>query len=181
MKLIIHDLSNEKLENLKSELEKEDKSINIIKKSINQGSIIIDKDVCIISNNKKIKSCMGCFDCWIKTPGKCKIRDGYENLSKLYLKAEKVIIISQCFYGSYSPFVKNILDRTIPYLLPFFKFKNKEMHHTTRSKTKFDLNVYFYGKNLTRSEKITAKKTVKANSINLNVKNFKVLFFENYD
>ena len=31
MKLIIHDLSNEKLENLKSELEKEDKSINIIK------------------------------------------------------------------------------------------------------------------------------------------------------
>ena len=125
MKLIIHDLSNEKLENLKSELEKEDKSINIIKKSIDQGSIIIDKDVCIISNNKKIKSCMGCFDCWIKTPGKCKIRDGYENLSKLYLKAEKVIIISQCFYGSYSPFVKNILDRTIPYLLPFFKFKNK--------------------------------------------------------
>ena len=45
MKLIIHDLSNEKLENLKSELEKEDKSINIIKKSIDQGSIIIDKDV----------------------------------------------------------------------------------------------------------------------------------------
>ena len=56
MKLIIHDLSNEKLENLKSELEKKDKSINIIKKSIDQGSIIIDKDVCIISNNKKIKS-----------------------------------------------------------------------------------------------------------------------------
>ena len=178
MKLIIHDLSNEKLENLKSELEKEDKSINIIKKSINQGSIIIDKDVCIISNNKKIKSCMGCFDCWIKTPGKCKIRDGYENLSKLYLKAEKVIIISQCFYGSYSPFVKNILDRTIPYLLPFFKFKNKEMHHITRNKTKFDLNVYFYGKNLSPNEKIAAKEIVKANSVNLDVKTFKVSFLE---
>ena len=108
MKLIIHDLSNEKLENLKSEIEKEDESINIIKKSIDKGSIIIDKDVCVISNNKKIKSRMGCFECWIKTPGKCKIRDGYENLSKLYLKVEKVIIISQCFYGTYSPFVKNI-------------------------------------------------------------------------
>ena len=178
MKLIIHDLSNEKLENLKSEIEKEDKSINIIKKSIEQGSIIIDKDVCVISNNKKIKSCMGCFECWIKTPGKCKIRDGYENLSKLYLKAEKVIIISQCFYGSYSPFVKNILDRTIPYLLPFFKFKNKEMHHITRSKTKFDLNVYFYGKNLSSNEKIAAKEIVKANSVNLDVKTFKVSFLE---
>ena len=178
MKLIIHNLNNKKLENLKLEIEKEDKSINIIKKSIDQGSIIIDKDVCVISNNKKIKSCMGCFECWIKTPGKCKIRDGYENLSKLYLKAEKVIIISQCFYGSYSPFVKNILDRTIPYLLPFFKFKNKEMHHITRSKTKFDLNVYFYGKNLSSNEKIAAKEIVKANSVNLDVKTFKVSFLE---
>ena len=53
MKLIIHNLNNKKLENLKLEIEKEDKSINIIKKSIDQGSIIIDKDVCVISNNKK--------------------------------------------------------------------------------------------------------------------------------
>ena len=115
---------------------------------------------------------MGCFECWIKTPGKCKIRDGYENLSKLYLKAEKVIIISQCFYGSYSPFVKNILDRTIPYLLPFFKFKNKEMHHTTRSKTKFDLNVYFYGKNLTRSEKNNCEKNSKSQQYKFKYKKF---------
>ena len=181
MELIIHDLDNEKLENLKWEIEKKEKIADKIKESINQKKIIDNEDISIICDNNKIKSCMGCFECWIKTPGKCKIRDGYENLAKLYSKADKVVIISQCVYGSYSPFVKNVLDRTIPYLLPFFKFKNKEMHHTTRSKTKFDLNVYFYGKNLTRSEKITAKKTVKANSINLNVKKFKVLFFENYD
>ena len=178
MKLIIHDLSNEKLENLKSEIEKEEKSINIIKKSINQGKIIIDKDVCVISNNKKIKSCMGCFECWIKTPGKCKIRDGYESLAKLYSKADKVVIISQCVYGSYSPFVKNVLDRTIPYLLPFFKFKNKEMHHIPRNKTKFGLNVYCYGKDLSSNEKIAAKEIVKANSVNLDVKTFKVSFLE---
>ena len=127
----------------------------------------------------KIKSCMGCFECWIKTPGKCKIKDGYENLAKLYSKADKVVIISQCVYGSYSPFVKNVLDRTIPYLLPFFKFKNKEMHHITRNKTKFDLNVYFYGKNLSPNEKTIAKEIVKANSVNLDVKNFKVSFLEN--
>ena len=88
------------------------------------------------------------------------------------------MIISQCVYGSYSPFVKNVLDRTIPYLLPFFKFKNKEMHHIARNKTRFDLNVYFYGKNLTQSEKMAAKEIVKANSVNLNTKNFKVSFLE---
>ncbi len=131
-----------------------------------------------IRDNNKIKSCMGCFECWIKTPGKCKIRDGYENLAKLYSKSDKVVIISQCVYGSYSPFVKNVLDRTIPYLLPFFKFKNKEMHHIARNKTRFDLNVYFYGENLTQSEKMAAKEIVKANSVNLNTKNFKVSFLE---
>ncbi|BBM53101.1 iron-sulfur flavoprotein [Leptotrichia trevisanii] len=179
MELIIHDLTDNELEKLKCEIEREEKIIDKIKESINQGKIIIDEDVSIICDNKKIKSCMGCFECWVKTPGKCKIRDGYESLGKLYSEVEKIIIISQCFYGSYSPFVKNVLDRTIPYLLPFFKIKNREMHHITRNKTKFNLNVYFYGKNLTQNERAVAKEIVKANSVNLDVKNFKVSFFEN--
>ena len=178
MELIIHDLDDEELEKLKRKIEKKEKNIDKIKESINQKKIIIDEDVSIICDNKKIKNCMGCFECWVKTPGKCKIRDGYENLGKLYSEVEHVTIISECFYGSYSPFVKNVLDRTIPYLLPFFKFKNKEMHHITRSKTKFDLNVYFYGKNLSSKEKIAAKEIVKANSVNLDVKTFKVSFLE---
>ena len=178
MELIIHDLDNEKLENLKWEIEKKEKIADKIKESINQKKIIDNEDISIICDNNKIKSCMGCFECWIKTPGKCKIKDGYENLAKLYSKADKVVIISQCIYGSYSPFVKNMLDRTIPYLLPFFKFKNKEMLHITRNKTKFDLNVYFYGKNLSPNEKTVAKEIVKANSVNLDVKTFKVSFLE---
>ena len=52
------------------------------------------------------------------------------------------------------------------------------MHHITRNKTKFDLNVYFYGKNLSSNEKTVAKEIVKANSVNLDVKNFKVSFLE---
>ena len=178
MELIIHDLDNEKLENLKWEIEKKEKIADKIKESINQKKIIDNEDISIICDNDRIKSCMGCFECWIKTPGKCKIRDGYENLAKLYSKADKVVIISQCIYGSYSPFVKNVLDRTIPYLLPFFKFKNKEMHHITRNKTKFDLNVYFYGEHLLPNEKTAAKEIVKANSLNLDVKNFTVSFLE---
>ena len=63
-------------------------------------------------------------------------------------------------------------------MLPFFKFKNKEMHHITRNKTKFDLNVYFYGGHLSPNEKTAAKEIVKANSVNLDVKTFKVSFLE---
>lgn len=34
------------------------------------------KDVHIISDNGSIQHCIGCFGCWIKTPGKCVLNDG---------------------------------------------------------------------------------------------------------
>ena len=80
-------------------------------------------DIKVISNNNSIRNCMGCFGCWIKTPGKCVINDDYQNMGALFGAAENVIVISRCFYGGYSPFVKNVMDRSIPYLLPFFKIK----------------------------------------------------------
>ena len=108
------------------------------------------------------------------------MKDGYENLAELYSKAEKITIISKCCYGTYSPFVKNVLDRSIPYLLPFFKLKNNEMHHTIRYKKKLLLEVYFLWEGFNGTgKKIQLKKTVKANCINLNVKKFNVSFLEN--
>ena len=156
MEIIIHDLPGEKFK-------------KIYKNTDN---------TLIITNNKKIKNCMGCFYCWTKNPGECRIKDDYDNLAELYSKAEKIIIISRCCYGSYSPFIKNILDRSIPYLLPFFKIKNKEMHHTVRYKKKFYFDVYFYGENISDEEKKIAKNMVKANCINLNIDNFNISFLE---
>lgn len=156
MEIIIHDLPEEELKN--------------IYKSTN--------DILIITDNKKIKSCTGCFYCWTKNSGECRIKDGYDNIAELYSKAEKIIIISRCCYGSYSPFVKNVMDRSIPYLLPFFKIINKEMHHTIRYKKNLSFEVCFYGENISDEEKEIAKNLVKANCINLNVTNFNVSFLE---
>ena len=80
----------------------------------------IEGDTKIISNNGYIKNCMGCFGCWIKTPGQCVVKDGYETMGSILSRADTVTIISQCYYGGYSPFVKNVLDRSISFLLPFF-------------------------------------------------------------
>ena len=164
MKIIIHDLDEKELE-----------------KIYNLTGIDKNENITLISDNKKIKNCTGCFFCWTKNPGECRIKDGYDNLAELYSKTEKIIIISKCCYGSYSPFVKNILDRSIPYLLPFFKIKNKEMHHTIRYKNKLYFEVYFYGENISNEEKEIAKNMVKANCINLNITDFKVSFFESFD
>lgn len=138
----------------------------------------ISENTHIISDKGVIKSCVGCFGCWIKTPGKCVIKDSYENLGEIFSRADNVIVISKCFYGGYSPFVKNILDRSISYLLPFFKIKNNETHHQQRYKNNFKFFSYFYGENLTLSEMATAKKLVRANSINFFASDYSVSFFE---
>lgn len=159
MKVIIHDM--------------EDMNFN---KMFEENMLRDDKEIKIISNNGKIKGCIGCFCCWTKTPGVCILKDEYNNIGEILSKANEVIIISKCIYGSYSPFVKNILDRSIPYLLPFFKIQNNEIHHKIRYKNRFNLKVYFYGENITEEEKDTAKKLIKANKLNINFDKHDILF-----
>jgi hypothetical protein len=35
---------------------------------------------------KNIQPCCGCFNCWIKTPGKCVIEDDYTIMPKLFIE-----------------------------------------------------------------------------------------------
>lgn len=136
----------------------------------------VNNDIYIISDTGTIRHCSGCFGCWIKTPGKCVLKDGYDNMGELLGKSEKVTVISQCFYGCYSPFVKNVLDRSISWLLPFFKIRNNETHHKRRYQNNIWIAVHFYGENITREERETAEKLVKANCANLYVKNYEISF-----
>jgi multimeric flavodoxin WrbA len=138
----------------------------------------VDKnDTALISGSGIIRPCMGCFGCWIKTPGCCVLQDGYQDLGALYAKCDAMIIISRCVYGTYSPFVVNVMNRSIPYLLPFFVTLNGETHHQRRYKNSMVLSVHFYGP-ATEAEQETAKKLVKANSVNFWTKSYEVFFHE---
>lgn len=116
---------------------------------------------------------------WVKTPAACVIRDKYGDMGEYLSKSDELVIISECCYGGFSPFVKNVLDRSISYIHPYFIIKNGEMHHKRRYKNKIKLKVLFYGGNITDREKQTAEKLVKANSINLHCKTYSVSFIEN--
>lgn len=113
MNILIHDLNNKQFQSLFSE---------------------INSDIYIISDTGTIRHCIGCFGCWIKTPGKCVMKDGYNNIGKILSKAGKVTIISRCFYGCYSPFVKNILDRV--FLGCFRSSKSKTTKHIIKGAIK---------------------------------------------
>ncbi|MDP4144333.1 MAG: flavodoxin family protein [Bacillota bacterium] len=130
----------------------------------------------IISNDGTIHHCIGCFGCWVKTPGACIIRDNYGDMGEYLSKCTELIIISKCCYGGFSPFVKNVLDRSISYVHPYFVIRNKEMHHQRRYKNRLDIKVWFYGENITEGEKQTAQRLVKANSINFDCNVSSVIF-----
>lgn len=162
MKVIIHDMTREEFEKLYTDRIKNEAETEIIFSGEGKG--------------EGIKECTGCFCCWVKTPRVCVLNDKYKNIGKLFSKADEIIVISRCVYGSYSPFVKNVLDRSIPFLLPFFKIVNNEVHHKVRYKRKIKFKVHFYGETITGEEKNIAEKMIAANSINFAFKENSVSF-----
>ncbi|MCG7376115.1 flavodoxin family protein [Paenibacillus sp. ACRSA] len=130
----------------------------------------------VVTNNGSIRKCVGCFGCWTRTPGVCIIRDEYQHMGERLSKIDELIIVSECMYGSYSPFVLNVLNRSISYVLPYFVTKNGETHHKQRYKNRFALSVHFYGEDIMENEKETAKKLVAANSLNWASTNNSVFF-----
>lgn len=115
-----------------------------------------------------IKGCLGCFNCWIKTPGRCIIEDSYTEIPKYILESDIFMIITQIKYGCYTSYVKNIIDRSIGILLPFFQTVNGELHHLPRYNTKsIKFVVIGYGDDVTYDEEQTFKDLIKGNAINL--------------
>lgn len=156
MKTIIHDLSRKEI------------------KKFNLDS----KDSIIFANSCK-KSCIGCFSCWIKHPKVCSIKDNYSNIVESLKNSDELIIISKCRYGCYDSKVKKVFERCIGYVLPYFTIRENEIHHASRyTDNKLKFTAYFYGI-IDEQDKDCAKDLVKANSINLNAKSYKVEFFNN--
>lgn len=126
----------------------------------------------------EVKHCIGCFGCWVKTPGQCIIRDRCAITPALLASSSEMIIISRLAYGGFSPAVKAVLDRSIGYIMPYFRIVNDEMHHTMRYENPFKLSAHFYGEGFDPVEQDLARQLVAANSINLGAAEHEVVFHE---
>jgi multimeric flavodoxin WrbA len=132
---------------------------------------ITDDDFEMINANKPSAPCMGCFHCWVKTPGTCKINDGLKNIGSLMGNSEEIVLISQNCYGGYSEPVKKVIDRGISTSLPFFTYRSGKMRHRRRYNIGLKrLTVFLYGDFL-ETEKSTAQLIVEANRSNMDCHN----------
>lgn len=138
---------------------------------------IDSSDAVLVNANLINQYCIGCFGCWLKNPGTCVIKDDFQDMGKKLSEVNELVVISKATFGSYSSAVKNVLDRSISYVLPFFEIRNGEMHHGERYHNDLKITAVFYG-NMTVAEKNTSKDLVKANAINLNATLGEVHFVE---
>ncbi|MBO5666595.1 MAG: flavodoxin family protein [Firmicutes bacterium] len=135
------------------------------------------EDVIFVDAGQIKHYCTGCFGCWLKTPGTCVIKDDFQNMGKKISEVDELVIVSKGTFGSYSSAVKNVLDRSISYVLPFFVIRNGEMHHGERYHNHLKFSAVFYG-DLTEMEMETSRNLVKANAINLNAELGSICFVE---
>ena len=133
-------------------------------------------DITVFPAVPVVKSCIGCFGCWTKTPGSCVIKDRAYEFPGLMATHKEMIVVSRMVFGGLSPAVKAVLDRSIGYMLPFFQIIKGEMHHVQRYKESPNLKYVFYGEEISEQEKEIAKKLVEANAVNFGSNTFKAVF-----
>ena len=84
--------------------------------------------------NMQIAACLGCFGCWVKTPGTCVINDDGRETTRKAIQSDLMVWLTPVTFGGYSSELKKALDRIIPILLPYFQSYQGQIHHRMRYK-----------------------------------------------
>ena len=98
-----------------------------------QISILIKGDVEVVNTSgMKIAHCMGCNQCWLKTPGVCAIKDDYESIIKKLVDAENLWLVSDTCFGFVDWRGKRVMDRIVPMLNMYVEFRDGLERHELR-------------------------------------------------
>ena len=151
---------------------------------ISDTDIKIDNNIMISENIKyfdlnkfNIKSCLGCYSCWVRTPSVCIIKDDAQLIYPNVAHSENLIYVTKIAYGTYDTTLKIFLERCLPTQQPFIREYNGETHHVQRDvKMKNAIIIAYGAKN--DKEKEIFKKLVNRNAHNMMFETVDVIFTE---
>jgi multimeric flavodoxin WrbA len=83
-----------------------------------------------------INPCQGEFNCWFKTPGKCFQKDDMEMLLPKLAEADVWVFATPVYVGGMSGPMKNLIDRIIPLMEPFYELRDGHCGHPMREGAK---------------------------------------------
>ena len=93
----------------------------------------------------RLLPCVGCNDCWLKTPGMCSIKDDYEQLLKAYLSYDAVVFLAGTAFGFVDYRMKNVIDRILPLFTMYTFLVDGEMRHVPRYDKKYSFGLLYAG------------------------------------
>jgi len=91
----------------------------------------------------KLKSCLGCYTCWLKTPGVCVHKDSMSEVIEKFNKSDLIIFGTPLYVFSMSGIMKTFLDRLIPRLEPEL-IPHPSIENLTAHPSRYDLPVKMF-------------------------------------
>jgi multimeric flavodoxin WrbA len=79
-----------------------------------------------------LRYCIGCWDCWVKTPGVCSIQDASVEMDRAVINADFVLWAAPLKMGFPSQLLKMAMDKHIPLIHPYIEVAYGESHHLRR-------------------------------------------------
>ena len=81
----------------------------------------------------KLAHCIGCFACFVETPGLCRYHeaDGVAILQSV-VQSDTVVLFTPVTFGGYGSTLKQIVDRCVSLIHPYFELDHGEVHHVAR-------------------------------------------------
>ena len=79
-----------------------------------------------------IRYCIGCYGCFVKTPGECTVKDDSRDVRREYINSDLVLFASPVIMGFTSALLKKVQDRLLPLIHPYFELYQNQMHHIPR-------------------------------------------------
>jgi multimeric flavodoxin WrbA len=76
--------------------------------------------------------CIGCFGCWVKTPGQCVARDASIEMDRAIIQADFSLLAAPLKMGFPGALLKMALDKHLPLIHPYMEVDHNEAHHLKR-------------------------------------------------
>ena len=83
-----------------------------------------------------INGCMGCFNCWTKTPGKCIHRDDMDWIISEYGEADIIVFATPIYNGNITHYLQKMTERFLPIALPWLVEDGETTRHLSRYERK---------------------------------------------
>lgn len=79
-----------------------------------------------------LRYCVGCWGCWVKTPGECVARDASLEMDRAVINADFVLWAAPLKMGFPSALLKMANDKHLPLIHPYMVVDHGEAHHLKR-------------------------------------------------